>query len=65
MIGGAAAHGLFATVNQVGCGPGVCQPRVVAHAASEHTRSTEIVWDYLHGTKNNIRYSPGENTEGK
>lgn len=37
MTGRAAVDGLFATVDQVGGGPGVCQPRIVAHAASEHT----------------------------
>lgn len=39
VTGGAAVDGLFATVDQVGGGPGVCQPRIVAHAASQHTRS--------------------------
>lgn len=36
VTGRAAVDGLFAAVDQVGGGPGVCQPRVVAHVASEH-----------------------------
>lgn len=44
VVGGAAVDGLFAAVDQVGGGPRVCQPRVVAHAASQHTRPTETFW---------------------
>lgn len=36
VTGRAAVDGLFAAVDQVGGGPGVCQPRIVANAASEH-----------------------------
>lgn len=38
VTGRAAVDGLFATVDQVGGRPGVCQPWIVSHAASEHTR---------------------------
>lgn len=40
VTGGAAVDGLFAAVDQVGGGPRVCQPRVVAHAAAEHAGPT-------------------------
>lgn len=38
VTGRAAVDCLFAAVDQVGGGPGVCQPWVVAHIASEHAR---------------------------
>lgn len=41
VIGGAAVYGFFTTVDQVGGGPRVCQPRIVAHVASQHARPAE------------------------
>jgi hypothetical protein len=44
MFGGATFDSLLATVDQVGGGPRVCQPWVVAHVATQHARpKTQLI----------------------
>ena len=47
VVSGAAVDCLFTAVDQVGGGPRVCQPRVVAYVSSQHAGPKETHWLYF------------------